>query len=239
MRHAITFLALLLGMASSGCPGGMPVRLNAAERSRLSEAPVLSSVHYQPIRRLRLVTLGGGVDVWERVTDTGPWISIEDPVASVEARFLAGLKRELGLTNIERFDRPLPSDHVPAVAVDPEVLRRVFHDGLVLDFESTAWQLVFVSRNLLSAAKTTYGLDFAVRARLVRVPGGEVLWQEICVRAKEEAHRPLDEIMADGAAHLKARRNEIAASCAEELLGLFLGRTARSGWSGGAEPVAR
>jgi hypothetical protein len=239
MRHATAFLALLLGMASSGCPGGTPVRLNAAERSRLSEAPVLHSVHYQPIRRLRVATLGGGVDVWEGVTGTGQWIDIEDPVVSVEARFLAGLQREMGLTNVERFDQPFPSDHVPAVAVEPEVLRRVFHGGLVLDFESTAWRLAFVSRNFLSSAKTTYGLDFVVRARLVRLPDGVVLWQEFCARTNEEAHRPLDEIMANGAAHLRARRDEIAAACAEELLGLFLGRTARSGWSGRAEPVAR
>jgi hypothetical protein len=239
MRHATAFLALLLGSASTGCPGGFPVRLSAAERSRLSEAPVVHSVHYQPIRRLRVATLGGGVDVWEGLTGTGPWIDIEDPVASVEAGFLAGLQRELKLTSVERFKRPLPSDHVPAVAVDPEILREVFNDGLVLDFESTAWRLAFVSRNFLSSGKTTYGLDFVVRARLIRLPGKVVLWQEFCARTNEEAHRPLDEIMANGAAHLRARRAEIAASCAEELLGLFLGRTARSGWSGRPEPVSR
>jgi hypothetical protein len=239
MRHATAFLALLLGVATSGCSGALPVRLSAAERSRLSEAPVIHSVHYQPIRRLRVVSLGGAVEMWEGMTGTSPWIGIEDPVASVEAGFLAGLQREMKLSRIERFDRPLPSDHVPAVAVDPEVLRRVFHDGLVLDFESTAWRLAFVSRNLLNSAKTTYGLDFVVRARLIRLPGGVVLWEEYCARTSEEAHRPLGEIMADGAAHLRARRDEIAASCAEELLGLFQGRTARKGWSGRAEPVSR
>jgi hypothetical protein len=236
IRHATACLALLLGSATPGCGA---VRLDAAERSRLSGAPVIHSVHYQPIRRLEVATLGGGVEVWQHLTGTSPWIELEDPVAGVEARFLAGLQREMGLTNLQRFARPLPSQHVPAVAVDPEVLRGVFRDGLVLDFESTAWRLAFVSRNLFNAAKTTYGLDFAVRARLVRLPDKVVLWEESCVRTNEEAHRPLDEIMAAGAALLRARRDEIAASCAEELLGLFLGRATRSTWSGRVEPASR
>jgi hypothetical protein len=239
MRHATGFLALFLGSATLGCAGMIPVRLGAAERSGLSEAPVLHSVHYQPIGHLEVATVGGGIDVWEHATGTGPWLDLEDPVASVEAGFLAGLQREMGLTNIERFDRPLRSQHVPAAAVDPEVLREVFHDGLVLDFESTAWRLAFVSRNLLNPAKTTYGLDFVVRARLIRLPDKVVLWQEVCAWTNEEAHRPLDEIMANGAMVLRARRDEIAASCAEELLGLFMGRAVHSTWSNGTEPASR
>jgi hypothetical protein len=234
-RHATALLAVLLGSATSGCV----VRLDAAERARLSLAPVIHSVHYQPMDRLQVATLGGGVEMWEKATGSFPWIDIEDPVASVEDGFLAGLRRELGLTNIERYDRPLWSKHIPAVPVDPEFLREVFHDGLVLDFESTAWRLAFVSRNLLNPARTTYGLDFVVRARLIRLPEKVVLWEEYCLRENEQAHRPLDEILANGAAHLRARRDEIAASCAEELLGLFIGRSVRKGWTGQAVPVSR
>jgi hypothetical protein len=239
MRHATLCLALLLGSATPGCAGMIPVRMSAAERSRLSEAPVIHSVHYQPLGRLRVATLGGGVEVWEAATGTGSWIALEDPVAAVEAGFLAGLQREMGLTNVERFDRPLPSRHIPAVAADLAVLRGVFHDGLVLDFESTAWRLALVSRNLLDPAKTTYGLDFVVRVRLVRLPDTVVLWQEYCAWISEEAHRPLGEIVADGAAALKALRGEIITTCAEELLGLFMGRAARPTWSYRAVPVSR
>jgi hypothetical protein len=212
----------------------MPVGLGAAERSGLSEAPVIHSVHYEPVRRLQVVTVAIDDD-----TGWGGWIDLEDPVAIVEAGFLAGLRRELGLSHIEPLDRPLPSDHVPAIAADPELLRQVFRDGLVLDFESTAWRLAFVSRNFLDPARTTYGLDFVVRVRLIRLPGKEVLWQDFCAWTNEEAHRPLKEVMAGGGAALKELRSEIAATCARELLGLFLGREAHSGWSYRTRPVTR
>jgi hypothetical protein len=233
-RCAAVLLALLLGSSTPGCAAMSPVGLGAAERSRLSEAPVIHSVHYQPIRRLRVVTVA-----LDDATGWGGWIDLEDPVAIIEAGFLAGLRRELGLTNIEVFDRSLPSDHVPAIPVDPEILRVVFHDGLVLDFESTAWRLGFVSRNFLDPAKTTYGLDFVVRVRLIRLPGKEVLWQDFCAWTNEEAHRPLKEVMTEGGAALKALRAEIAATCTRELLGLLLGREARTTWYYRTVPVAR
>lgn len=234
VRHATVCLAVLLGSSTPGCAGMTPVKLNAAEGSRLAEAPVIHSVHYEPIRRLRVVTVA-----IDDSTGWGGWIDLEDPVAIVEAGVVAGLRRDLGLTNVEPYSRPLPSDHVPAIAADPELLREVFHDGLVLDFESTAWRLAFVSRNFLDPARTTYGLDFVVRVRLIRLPGKEVLWQDFCAWTNEEAHRPLREIMAGGGTGLKALRAEIAATCARELLGLFLGRDGRSGGSYRTQPVAR
>jgi hypothetical protein len=234
MRHATVCLAVLLGSSTPGCAGMAPVKLNAAEMSRLAEAPVIHSVHFEAVRRLQVVTVA-----FDEATWSGGWIDLEDPVAIVEAAFVAGLRRELGLTNIEFFDRPLPSDHVPVVAVDPEFLRQVFHEGLVLDFETTAWRLAFVSRNFLDPARTTYGLDFVVRVRLIRLPEKAVLWQDYCAWTNEEAHRPLREIMAGGGTALKALRAEIAATCARELLGLFLGREGRSGGSYRTQPVAR
>jgi hypothetical protein len=234
MRHATMCLAVLLASSSPGCAGMAPVKLNEAERSSLAEAPVIHSVHYEPIRHLRVVTVA-----FDDALGSGGWIELEDPVAIVEAAFVAGLRRELGLTNVEPFDRPLPSDHVPVVAVNPEVLREVFHEGLVLDFESTAWRLAFVSRNFLDPARTSYGLDFAVRVRLIRLPEKVVLWQDYCAWTNEEAHRPLREVMAGGGTALKALRAEIAATCARELLGLFLGREGRSGGSYRTQPVSR
>jgi hypothetical protein len=109
----------------------------------------------------------------------------------------------------------------------------------VLDFETTAWRLAFVSRNFLDPARTTYGLDFVVRVRLIRLPEKVVLWQDYCAWTNEEAHRPLREIMAGGGTALKALRAEIAATCARELLGLFLGREGRSGGSYRTRPVPR
>lgn len=149
MRHAGTLLAaVLLGAVATGCAGLSEVRLDASERTRLATTPAIHAVHYRPLRRLRVAHLGGVVE-----TVGAAWMDLEDPVADVEAEFLAGLQRELNLTNLLPYDRPLPSPHVPARGADPGLLREVFRDGLVLDLETIAWQLSFVSRSFLDSAQ--------------------------------------------------------------------------------------
>lgn len=222
-----------LGAGAMGCLAGREVRLDPSVRKGLSGEATIHVVGYEPISALRIVRLGGGVELAQRLADSFDRFPLEDPVRDVERIFLEGLERELGLGSALVVEGPhLGSGHVPAIGADIESLRAAFGRGLVLDLETFNWQLTFVRRSFIDNANTTYGLDFSIRARLVRLSDSTILWQGLCSFTRNQGARPLRELVAEDLKLLKARRTEVAEACAAELLGSFMGRTELSIWSG-------
>lgn len=234
--HAMLVLGALAGASASGCWAGVnEVRLEPAQRNRLGDEREIHAVYYAPVP-LRVVRWGGTVELFQGVTRSNELMELRDPVSDVEGGFVEGLREELRLTNLRPAERPMDSPHVAARGAEIAPLQAAFGGGLVFDFDTIAWDLAFVSRSFVDNAATTYGIDYGVRARLVRLSDSTVLWQGICNFRNGDAPRPWRDLEANEFEVLRARRDEVAKACARELLGSFTGRTARSMWSGRNEP---
>jgi hypothetical protein len=203
----------------AACAGSIPRGLDPAERARLAGSYPIRVVHYAPITKLAVIRLGGG---FERASTT--FVDLADPVLEVEARFVEGIRGALGEGAVQPVEAVPFSTHTPAVSVEPEKLRELLGPVVALDLETIGWQLPFVSRSFIDASRTTYGVEFAVRARLLRLSDGKVLWQEFCAVQKGDDPMALGKLAADDWALLRARRLVVARTCADQLVRSFLGR---------------
>jgi len=235
MRQRPRALLALATAACAGCAAGLrEVQLGPADRARLADAYPLLVFHYRAIPELQVVRLGGFME-WASESLSSYRVAVADPVGDVQASFVEALRRELG----ERSAHPLlvtpGSAHASGRGPAPEALRELLGPVVAIDLETIGWRMPFVSRSF-PESRTTYGIEYFVRGRLLRLSDGQVLWQGICAFMKDDAPRPLGELAADDWALLRARRAELASGCAEQLLGSFMGRTQRSLWDGRNKP---
>jgi hypothetical protein len=135
----------------------------------------------------------------------------------------------------ERFTANLASSESRQVVLEPgiheddkQVLQEEFGEGWVLDFRTRVWGMA--GRNV----------ELWMRGRVVRLSDGKQVWSETCKYMNKEpkAECPRDEdMLADGAARLKANMEESAEHCAAELWQRF-GGSAPSRPVGNDAPVA-
>lgn len=137
--------------------------------------------------------------------------SLEDPVPRTKETFLASLPEHIDVTRAAQSQELLSNDAV-------ENLRKKFDGGVVLDFKTESGGLI--SAPLSSLYQTPY----AVRARLVRLADGRVLWQGYCNRDGADSRASFDEFTANSGALLKKKLGETAETCGKELVSQFLGK---------------
>ncbi len=209
--------------AATGCAPS-PVRLEPAVRARLKDEPAIHQVQYPPaVIRVR-TRLGDAVrslnpygGVAPDSSHPSPGLTREsalvDPAGRLGEQFLAAVTPRLGLDNLRAVPHVLDND-------EPEAIRAVIPAGLVLDFRTMAW-LVRYDPNRFSS----YFVAYVGRARLIRMDGGQVLWQAMC-RAPypKEAGPTLDELKAYGGTLLRWKSEEQADRCAAELVEQFFGQ---------------
>jgi len=203
----------------AACAASIPKGLDPAERARLAEAYPVRVVHYAPISRLTVIRLGGWLD-----SASTTFVDLPDPVREVQARFVEGLRAALGEEAVQPVEVEPFSTHTPAVSVEPAKLRELLGPVVVVDLETIAWQMPFVSRSFIDESRTTYGVEFAVRARLLRLSDGKFHWQEFCAGQKGDDPMAPGRLAADDWALLRARRLVVAQTCADQLVRSFLGR---------------
>lgn len=238
-RAARIAVALCAARLAAGCASMQEAQLDPAARARLGAGPTIHVVHWgpkplgamDPVHRLDRVPAPEQDDLYGVP-------GVEDPVADIEAAFVAALREELGLTNLRPAGRPrweskrmLPrgvslerasANGPPLIALPAEW----FPDGLLLELETLYWQLE-VSGGITGTWSRVTGtpkctLRFGHRARLVRLSDDQVLWRGFC----EAKHpRPCDDFKAGDYALVRTLRGEIAKRCAAELMGSFMGRT--------------
>jgi hypothetical protein len=221
MPSSSAAVVALIGVAAIGaaCAASIPKGLDPVERARLADAYPVRVVHYAPISRLAVIRLGGG---FERASTT--YVDLPDPVREVQARFVEGIRGALGEGAVQPVEVEPFSEHIPAVSVEPAKLRELLGPVVAIDLETIAWQMPFVSRSFIDASRTTYGVEFSVRARLLRLSDGRLLWQEFCAVQKGDDPVALGKLAADDWALLQARRLVVAQACADQLVRSFLGR---------------
>jgi len=222
-----TFVAVLL-LSATGCsPSLIPMDKN--EMARLKSESKIHVVAYQPPNfnystaadgfaagAIGALTggLGGavyGLAMESRASRFAKTYFLEDPVPRAKETFLAGLPEHFDVTRVAQSQEPLSDDGV-------ENLRKNFDNGVVLDFKTESWGLI--SAPLSSLYQTPY----AVRARLVRLADGRVLWQGYCNRDGAGSRATFDEFTANSGALLKKKLGETGEACGKELISQFLGK---------------
>jgi hypothetical protein len=143
---------------------------------------------------------------------------LTDPARTVEDRFTAALAFELGLSSLRAVDEIAAGDGL-------DDLQKVFGTGVVLDLKTVRWGI-----SPDPQFGTRYRVDYAARARLIRVEEATVVWQGACDASEREADdgATLGELTADDAERLTEKFRDAAQACADELLGQILGSSARA-----------
>lgn len=143
---------------------------------------------------------------------------LTDPARTVQDRFTASLAFELGLSSLRAVDEIAAGDGL-------DDLQKAFGTGVVLDLKTVRWGI-----SPDPQFGTRYRVDYAARARLIRVEEATVVWQGACDASEREAERgaTLGELTADDAERLTEKFRDAAQACADELLGQILGSSARA-----------
>jgi hypothetical protein len=189
------------------------IALKGADRTSLREAGDVAVVSY-PVPSL---TFNGYVD--QRAIDVRVTTGIEAPLPRVRERVVARLAGPLGYPGVRR--RPLAM----VASEDVEALRAAVTSPLVLDFRTTSWGVANLRGGGEPKAEDPIYTHHFVRARVVRLSDGRILWQAVCGLRGYPGDEPvkLQDLMARGGALLTQKLTASADRCADELVEFFLG----------------
>jgi len=215
MRLAIvmaTGLVLATGCAVEHTQTDL-IALKRADRTSLREAGDVAVFSY-PVPSL---TFNGYVD--QRAIDIRVQTGVEAPLARVRERVVARLGGPLGYPSVLR--RP------PAMAADDsvEALRAAVTSPLVFDFRTRSWGVANLRGGGDPKPEDPIYTHHFVRARLVRLSDGQILWQAVCgLRGYPgDETAKLQDLIAAGGALLTQKLTASADRCADELVEFFLG----------------
>jgi hypothetical protein len=189
------------------------VPLKRADRTSLREAGDVAVVSYA----VPSLTFNGYVD--QRAIDVRVTTGIEAPLARVRERVVARLAGPLGYPGVLR--RPLAM----VASDDVEALRAAVTAPLVLDFRTTSWGMANLRGGGEPKPEDPIYTHHFVRARLIRLSDGQILWQAVCGLRGYSGDEPvkLQDLMARGGALLTQKLTVSADRCADELVEFFLG----------------
>lgn len=141
--------------------------------------------------------------------------SLDNPLSRVMDRFMSALADQLNLKIVSQGI--LASGDIDTTKGDFEK-----ENTMTLDFETLDWRLLFFLTDW-----THYRVIYSVRSRLIRLTDSKVVWQGLCVVKNQDTkyHRPtMKELVENNAKLLKAKLDEAADICAEQLSEQFFGK---------------
>lgn len=214
MKHRMAMISTCLLLA--GC-AGQHTKLGNEDRAALATQP-LHAVDYGPmgfhlessgytaaaVIFSPLVVVGQMAEGRELQED----LKLQDPVGRVKDRLVRGLQANFNITDVRAVtERPAQNN--------PESLRKAFGSGIVLEVNTRKW-----------------GIDnnrakYSAQARLTRLPDATVLWEAACnevVADKDKPSPSRDALRANGGELLKAKLNEAADACADQLVAWAAGK---------------
>lgn len=218
----LMLLVCLLGPLN-GCVGelyqsikaDLEFQLEPQMLNQLKANPEVVAIHYAPEPSLSTEGDASGYDL----------LPGDDPLLEVKDLFLTALREQVGLTNVQAM--PAPRFHRSEMlhGVGMRELRRVFSQGLVLDFQTRVWTLSLYGDEKWWELTTWSNsspplLAYMVRARLLDLDRKQLLWQANC-SAKTERHR-VEEWTANQNQLVKAKRDELVSRCTQALIENFL-----------------
>lgn len=214
MRFAIVLAA---GLALAGCAVEYTQTdlhaLKRADRTALREATDVAVVLYP----VPAPTYNGYVD--QRSIDIRDQTGIEAPLDRVREHVVTRLTGPLG------YPAVLKRPPVLVASDAPDDIRASVKAPLVLDFATRSWGLGNLRGGGEPKPDDLIYVHHHVRARLVRLSDGEVLWQAVCgLRGYpgDDAVK-LSDLLADRGALLRQKLATAADRCSDELLDFFQG----------------
>jgi len=135
---------------------------------------------------------------------------LDDPAAVVKDRVIAGLT--------ERQLAPGSITSIPSAVkdIDADALAKAFPGATVLAFKTDSWAI--------KPSGSYYRLEYEASARLVRTTDATELWKIKCeLDDKQLPRMSMEQLKANGATSLKARLQEAAEFCAEQLVQQMMG----------------
>jgi hypothetical protein len=211
-------IALALGLAlAAGCAVERTqtdlVPLSQADRTSFRGAGDVAVVMYA----VPALTYNGYVD--QRAIDIRAQTGVEAPLDRVRERVVARLAGPLGY--------PAALKRAPAMVAsdDAASLRASVTTPLVLDFRTRSWGLGNLRGGGEPKADDPIYTHHFVRARLVRLSDGQILWQAVCgLRGYPgDETAKLSDLLAAGGARLRQKLTLAADRCADELVEFFQG----------------
>jgi hypothetical protein len=246
MRHPCRARTMSLGVALLSLLGCSSAALSRADLSHLIADRDIQVVHHPPSVSLAIVA-SEGAEATRSHPVTGPTVVSALGLLGLNQRISSGgsdrdkaqvlgerVLREDGIEDpvlrvtshsVEVLAREAETDHVrPVATATPGA-------GLVLDFRTITWAVFFHNDD-----PSRYVVAYRARSRLLDLDRNTVLWEAECpVPRRVRGTRSgldvktlptLDELLADGGAALKARFDQQADACAEDLMGLLTGKAA-------------
>jgi hypothetical protein len=215
MRLAIALSAGLV--LSEGCAVEHTqtdlIPLRRADRTSLRDAGDVAVVTYAT----PALTYNGYVD--QRAIDIVAQTGVEAPLDRVRDRVVHRLTGPLGYPGISRM--------TPAMAASDsvEVLRGTVTAPLVLDFRTRSWGVGNLRGGGEPKADDPIYTHHFVRARLLRLSDGQVLWQAVCgLRGYPgDETSKLQHLLANRGALLRQKLTAAADRCSDELVEFFQG----------------
>jgi hypothetical protein len=187
--------------------------LKRADRASLREATDVAVVLYP----VPAPTFNGYVD--QRSIAVRDQTGIEAPLDRVRERMVTRLTGPLG------YPAVLKRAPVMVASDSAEALRASVKSPLVLDFATRSWGLGNLRGGGDPKPEDLIYVHDHVRARLVRLSDGQVLWQAVCGLRGYPGDDPvkLKDLLADGGAALRQKLITAADRCSDELVEFFQG----------------
>src|SRR5262245_15025749 len=187
--------------------------LKRADRASLREATDVAVVLYP----IPAPTYNGYVD--QRSIDIRDQTGIEAPLDRIREGFVTRLTGPLG------YPAVLKRPPVMVASNAPDDIKASVEAPLVLDFATRSWGWGNLRGGGDPKPDDPIYVHHHVRARLVRTPDNQVLWQAVCgLRGYpgDEAAK-FSALLADGGALLRQKLAAAADRCAAELVEFFQG----------------
>lgn len=220
MTRVSTILALLL----TACAQDM-VRLDPATRESLKSTPEIKVIHhvapelYVPTNQPRVAYTGGGGEtaLESQVRDLLiKEYDLKDPILRVKTNFAAAAGKRLGGPTMT----PVPAPFM--IGEGPDRLKMQFGRETVFDFATTYWGV------LPLPFEPTDIVAYRARARLIRFPEGQILWEGGCDLEGKDTSSGSKGANAQNpkGSGLKQAFDLLADTCADQLVAQFMGKEA-------------
>jgi hypothetical protein len=196
----VTALVLLFGF---GCSPAL-IPMGKENRAQLNNQAEIGAIHHEPAEFYADAGFSGLIGYGKSISagkEIRARYRFEDPAAAVKANFLLALEKEYSGIKVRAVDRPVAVDDLAAV-------KKAYAGPWVLDFKTLGW-----------GSAIEGGVEFTMRARLIRYSDAQVVWQGMCKYETKIGQKKL--LTGDSPALLKAKFQAGIAPCTESLWAQF------------------
>jgi hypothetical protein len=196
-------LSAIFFLIGAGC-SSTSITLSKEDRAQLNNQAEIGAVHHAPAAFYADAGLYGMVGYGMSVSAGKEIIKkygLEDPAAAVKTNFVQALQKEFSAIKVRAVDRPVVADDLAAV-------KKAHAGPWVLDFKTIGW-----------GSAIEGGVEFTLRARLIRNADSKIVWQGTCKYEPKSGKSKL--LTGDSPALLKKKFQAGVAPCTESLWAQF------------------